>query len=225
MCQDVFNPDDEAHSVEAVTESDPSQLFSLLSAAAQSGTSSHKTMQFKCSIQGQSILILVDSGSSHSFIRSSMAQGHPELHPLCSPIKVHVADGGSLDCTHEIPLAVWAVHGYEFHSTLKVLPLANFDMILGMDWLDAFSPMKMHWAHKWMLIPYGTEQILLHGHAKDAVACSVVQLYHISSDSHSSNDSALLPEIQALVEEFASVFAEPSGLPHRRSCDHSIPLV
>jgi hypothetical protein len=40
-------------------------------------------------------------------------------------------------------MAVWSIQGYEFHSNLKVLPLASYDMILGMDWLEAFSPMKV----------------------------------------------------------------------------------
>lgn len=55
------------------------------------------------------------------------------------------------------------MQGFEFHSNLKLLPLGGFDMILGMDWLEAFSPMKVHWANKWISIPYGDRQILLQG--------------------------------------------------------------
>jgi hypothetical protein len=50
--------------------------------------------------------------------------------------------------------AEWYVQGYLFHSDLKVLALQNFDMILGMEWLERFSQMKIHWAHKWLTIPY-----------------------------------------------------------------------
>lgn len=33
------------------------------------------------------------------------------------------------------------------------------------------------------------------------------------------------PEVQLLLDEFRSIFAEPTELPPRRPCDHSIPLV
>lgn len=33
------------------------------------------------------------------------------------------------------------------------------------------------------------------------------------------------PAVQALIDEFGSLFAEPSSLPPRRPCDHTIPLV
>jgi hypothetical protein len=36
-----------------------------------------------------------------------------------------------------------------------VFPLQHFDMILGYDWLEQFSPMKIHWGAKWISIPYG----------------------------------------------------------------------
>lgn len=33
------------------------------------------------------------------------------------------------------------------------------------------------------------------------------------------------PAIQAILNEFVAIFAEPVSLPPRRSCDHTIPLV
>lgn len=42
-------------------------------------------------------------------------------------------------------------------------PLGTFDLILGMDWLEAFSPMKIHWQEKWMSITYGASSVILQG--------------------------------------------------------------
>jgi hypothetical protein len=53
--------------------------------------------------------------------------------------------------------------GYSFQSALKVPPLGSFDLIIGMDWLEAFSPMKVHWCNKWMAISYGSSTALLQG--------------------------------------------------------------
>jgi hypothetical protein len=59
---------------------------------------------------------------------------------MAKMVQVKVADGSSVPYSDEIPLAVWPVQGFTFHSNLKLLPLGGFDLILGMDWLEAFSP-------------------------------------------------------------------------------------
>ena len=98
-------------------------------------------------------------------------------------------------------------------------------MIIGMDWLEAFSPMKVHWAEKWMSIPYGSGHILLQGLSPESEKCSVLQLYQIAADSSGSSAQTMLPEVQLLLDGFSSLFAEPTELPPRRPCDHTIPLV
>jgi hypothetical protein len=43
------------------------------------------------------------------------------------------------------------------------LPLNHFDVLLGYDWMEEFSPMKVHWAEKWIDIPYATGTVVLKG--------------------------------------------------------------
>ena len=50
--------------------------------------------------------------------------------------------------------------GY-FQKNLKVLPLDCYDAIIGMDWLQAHSPMQVDWIRKWMIIPAGKQQYKL----------------------------------------------------------------
>ena len=59
--------------------------------------------------------------------------------------------------------AVWLIHDHSFSADLRVLPLQHFDLILGMDWLESFSPMKVHWKFKWMTIPYSSSSVTLQG--------------------------------------------------------------
>jgi hypothetical protein len=163
VCQDAFElpecstPD--APNPEVSEDTPAAQLFLLLSTAATSGKSAARTMQFTGSIEGHDVLILVDSGSSHSYINSSVATKLSGVRELPHSVSVQVADGSSVQCSQEIPTAVWTVQGYKFHSNLKVLPLGSYDMILGMDWLEALSPMKVHWSQKWISISYGPVQI------------------------------------------------------------------
>jgi hypothetical protein len=53
---------------------------------------------------------------------------------------------------------------YGFATDMGILPLLHFDIMLGMYWLEEFSPMKVHWKHKWMEIPYkGSTAFFLQG--------------------------------------------------------------
>lgn len=222
LCQEDFqedepepsSPDDTAH-----------QAFLLLSASAVSGNANPHTMQLRGSLAGQEVLILVDSGSSHSFLSSAIADKIPGCIPLRSPVNVKVANGDTLSCAFELPMAEWKVQGHSFHSALKIIPLATFDMIIGMDWLEAFSPMKVHWRNKWMAIPYGSTTVQLHGVSPEPEGCTLFQLFHAEAAPVSTPLDSDKSLVQSVLDEFADLFAEPSELPPRRVCDHRIPLI
>jgi hypothetical protein len=130
-------------------------LFLAISQAATTGFVAPKTVQFSGSIQHKQISILVDSGSSASFISAKLASQLSSVVPLNNVIKVQIAGGGILVCAQVIPQALWFIGDISFQSDLRVLPLSSYDMIIGMDWLERHSPMRVHWKHKWLEIPYG----------------------------------------------------------------------
>jgi hypothetical protein len=80
MCQDAFALEEGESSNQEVTDTANAQLFLLLSIAAQSSSPSNRTMQFKGLLQGHDILILTDSGSSHSFLSNTVASTVQGLH-------------------------------------------------------------------------------------------------------------------------------------------------
>lgn len=45
------------------------------------------------------------------------------------------------------------------------------------------------------------------------------------ASSSSAAQTALPPEIQSVVDSFSGLFADPTGLPPSRPCNHSIPLI
>jgi hypothetical protein len=81
------------------------------------------------------MLILLDSGSSHTFISAKLAAAlsHPGLARLQKPLVVKVASGTSLDCDSQITQAMWEIQGLQFYSDMKVIHLDHFDMVLGFD--------------------------------------------------------------------------------------------
>lgn len=74
--------------------------------------------------------------------------------------------------------------------------------------------------------PYNGSSVLLQGVLPDLPVELVVQLCFFSLSGEQQTELSLLPtEVQALVDQFAELFAEPSSLPPSRACDHEIPLI
>jgi hypothetical protein len=114
--------------------------------------------------------------------------------------------------------------GYKFNSDLQVLDLPNLDMVVGMEWLERYSPMKVHWSQKWLTIPYQDSHVTLQGLTR-VLDCAMLQLCHIQTDTAESASDQVPPAVQKILDQFHHVFSPTSVLPPRRACDHQIPLV
>jgi hypothetical protein len=186
-----------------------------------------KSMRFVGEIRGLSVLILLDSGSSISFISSSIVPHVPMLPVSCPLLLVQVANDSKLSCCAELTNAEWSIQGHRFTSTLKILDLQPFDMIIGMDWLSEHSPMWVHWADKWLSLTVGSSLAKLYGVQASDGQSALVQLCSLSHlpDTDQHIIQSLPPELQSLLDRYSSVFAVPQGLPPVRDCDHRIPLI
>jgi predicted aspartyl protease len=122
--------------------------FITLSKAATSDKHSPTTLRFLGTLRGKVILILIDSGSSHTSVSQQLASQLVGGTSMAIPIVVQVANGSKLVCDTKLLDCLWSVQGYQFHSNVKVLPLQFYDMIVGMDWLQQFSPMQIDWSKK-----------------------------------------------------------------------------
>jgi hypothetical protein len=130
-----------------------------------------------------------------------------------------------MHCTSVLKEAEWSVDEFSFTSDLKVLPLCHFDMILGMDWLEEFSPMQVQWKSKWMAIPYNGSTAILQGITPSIPDEVLVHVCNVVQSDEPSGSIPVLPEVSLLLDEFAVVFEPLSQLPPERSCDHTIPLL
>lgn len=198
-----------------------------LSQAAVEKAHNPKTMQFLGSIQGVDLLVLLDSGSSHSFVSSQVADQLQGLTLLPQVLSVQVANGSRLQCTHEMVQTTWSLGGCEFQTTLRVLPLQTYDLIVGMDWLEQYNPMWVHWADKSLIISYKGSARQLFGLQSSREQYSVIEMCHITElqEKDQTIISTLPADLQSLLSQYQSVFAVPKGLPPPRECDHHIHLL
>lgn len=117
---DIYQPEDT--NSPQVDEDSSSQLYMTLSSAAYTGSVAPKTVKFLGTVQSQQALILVDSGSTHSFISSALAESLQGLSPLPTALKVAVANGNSLHCSTQLAGCNWSTQGVTFQTDFKVIP-------------------------------------------------------------------------------------------------------
>lgn len=140
-------------------------------------------------------------------------------------LQVQMANGTLLPCSSYFPSATWYIQDYEFQSDLKVLPITSYDMILGLDWLTQFSPMKIHWGQQWVSLPYQGSVITLCGLLNIVPPGTVIQLIQLEDALPQEVSSSHPLEIQQLLHEFCDLFTIPRSLPPSRPYDHAIPLI
>jgi hypothetical protein len=80
------------------TDDDSAQLCVCLSEATMTGVDSPKSMRLVGYIQGHEMLMLIDSGSSHSFINTELTAKLDGVSPLQSILSVKVANGVPVLC-------------------------------------------------------------------------------------------------------------------------------
>jgi hypothetical protein len=99
---------------------------------------------------------------------------------MTRPIHIQVANGQLIQSSSELKQVVWSIWEQEFTSDLRVIFLHYYDLVVGMDWLEAHSPMKVGWFNKWMLINYFGSSVQLYGIQASLLELSVVEVMLIN---------------------------------------------
>lgn len=227
--------------LDAVEQQEVALAALQLSVCALAGTDGPSSIRLRACIGNQTILILIDSGSSHSFLDASLLTRigvQPTTMPV--PQTVKVANGAYMPCDKEVKNLSWWINDNEFTYDVKILELGGYDLILGMDWLEQWGEMRCQWKEKWLSFDYNGKHVKLQGLSTKELA----QLQEMSLEQvielHRENEiwaTALIttvssptvvvnpPGIQKLLQQYADVFAEPDSLPPSRAYDHAIHLV
>lgn len=219
----------------------------FLSLNALTGSPKQNAVQLRALVNNQVMLILVDSWSSHTFLSASMLQRLNIPTTSMAPLSVKVANGEIIQCTEEVPTLQWWIQGHTFSSNTKVIPLGAYDLILGMDWLEAHNPMTCDWVNKWIQFEHQRQLITLQGvlpsKQEEITEISGKQLQKLSKgndiwatavlspviDDTNKQEQYLLNGIPMIIKElihkFDPLFQSPTELPPSRVYDHPISLL
>jgi hypothetical protein len=228
----------------AIEDTLPEQ-FCQLSLNAISSSDYNNCIRLKTKVQDKVMLILVDSGSSHSFISSTFVQltGLPTVN--IPPKKVKLANGEWSVTDKVVSNLRWYCQGQTLTSTMIVLDMQPYDAIPGFDWLQRHSPMNCVWANKILNFVEDDRQVTLHGlqqPQQEFSAISATKVYSSfkgndvwafvlmdyvpgTSVSNDATEASTPTTITKLLGSYPDVFNDPKQLPPQRSYDHSIPLL
>lgn len=209
-----------------------------LSLNALAGTDEGEALKVKALVHNKTMLILIDSVSTHSFVSSSFLS-EVGLQPIpTSPKQVKLANWDMLITDQWVPQFAWSSNGHTLQSDMKVLELRVYDAILGYNWLAQHSLMMCHWDQRMVEFEHQGKQIKLVGvpqHTKQIHNAFISQVLKWSQGNElwamavvetvqQPNPSSPDHELQQVLKEFAEVFQSPNKLPPKRFYDHQIPL-
>lgn len=194
--------------------------------------------------------ILIDGGSTHSFIDDKTA-----IHLKCEltktpPMKVLVANGNQLISQYECNKFSWQIGNHHFQTSVKTLPMGSYDLVLGVDWLGSLGPVTFDFKQLQMQFQHQGQVITLQGNQKPGKprlqqmtvaqfvrSCQrqehglmflldVVEKPTGSLLSQQMIEGAEMSKecikFQGLLEEYDDIFQTPTGLPPQRDIEHSI---
>jgi len=219
-------------------EDSMSEEFEQLSLNALAGTAHGDALQLRSLVANKVMLVLIDSGSSHSFVSSSFLQT-VGIQPIDAPPKnVKMANGQVLLSNKMVPHMEWWCQGHTLTADMRVLDLSVYDAILGYDWLKTRSPMICQWDKKIIEFEENGHKVTLKGiqpvqHTISCISaasliksCKGNDIWAFAVLSAEPSTPPELPsEIATLLQEYADVFAKPTTLPPSRVYDHTIPLL
>jgi hypothetical protein len=106
---DICHNEEYSEDSQPEEDSTDAQVLLVVSLAALNGQTTASTMQFQGTIQGLPVKILLDSGSSHTFVSLTLSSKLTGQSPLSVPLCVKIADGQVLDCSTNFLQLEWSV--------------------------------------------------------------------------------------------------------------------
>ena len=101
-----------------------------ISIAAITGIAQPQTLKLKGYIKKQSVIVMVDLGSTHNFVDVNVAKRLNIFTYLIANLKVMVADGKRIDGVGKCHKVKLQLSDYAMESSFHTIPLGGVDVVL-----------------------------------------------------------------------------------------------
>ena len=107
---------------------------------ALKGLTNSKIMKVEGRVEDSRLMMLIESGSTHSFLDEGTAKRLKCPLIQTQPLLVTVANGSKVISKLACVGFFWEMQGERFEANLRLLKLGGFDVVLGVDWMKQVSP-------------------------------------------------------------------------------------
>lgn len=129
------------------------------------GITSPKTFKLRGEVNRISVVVMIDWGATHDFIAMQVVQ---ELGVNCTNSKnfgVSLGTGETVQSQGECQSVVLQLHGLTIVENFMPIKLGNFDLNMGLQWLEKLGTMMTYWKSQTIKFRMGDEMVTLKGDA------------------------------------------------------------
>ncbi|KAJ4780034.1 polyprotein [Rhynchospora pubera] len=236
--------DDSHQFIEWVTDASIEDSFykeeAVITMCADPQPQKFHTLRFKGMFDQVPICILIDTGSTHSFINPSLVDTTKWQVIHTNPLHVRIANGAAMATCTKCDELTFTLQNHELTGAVRLLNIQGYDLILGMDWLSLHGPMTIDWNSGQVQLYEGEQKLtfkvqteVAEVHFCQGELCTLTEskkgsLLMIAHIFHVTEDTTNFPPVhsllQPILQQFAHVFQEPTSIPPVRAIDHQIPL-
>ncbi|XP_075078424.1 uncharacterized protein LOC142164334 [Nicotiana tabacum] len=194
-----------------------------ISLQALNGTKGYRTLKIQGLSEQNPINVLIDCGSTHSFINEKAAKRIGCIISQIHPRDISVADGRIIQYVKGSKNFKWLMQGVLFQNNFLVLPIGSCDVVLGIQWLCKLGDIKgIYPSFKTV------DAKALHNISVDTAQIFMIEVCSatMSPVTNSQEQEDIPVPIQILLIEYNILSQEPKHLsPSRGVLDHHIALI
>lgn len=209
-----------------------------LAFSALSGEGSPTTMRLIGTTGAQNINILIDTGSTMSFLSEATATALGCSLETVKPLLIKVANGQKMISSKRVSGFQWNMQQHQFTYAPRILATEGCDLSLGGDWLKSCTPVELDYDKMTFTVTSKGKRVKIQaiaqvGHCQMISGSSLYQPFHqdyVDSIDEvywikcKENYDVAPTTLDSLFAEYQDIFAETKGLPPGRGVEHQILL-
>jgi hypothetical protein len=199
----VEEPDD-FEDVAPTTPGAAGQDPPVISLAAIAGIRTEDTMQVYVQIGNEQFIALLDSGSTHNFVREDVARRVGLQFTPCPGAGVMIANGDRVACRGLARDVGIRIADEVFSVDCYSIPLDKWDMVLGVTFLRTLGPILWDFDDLCMAFTRGDRRVFWRGIGSTRQDVQSTRRLNVIRNEQ--------PLLDTLLQSFEDVFAMPQGL-------------
>ncbi|XP_052171653.1 uncharacterized protein LOC127787633 [Diospyros lotus] len=145
-----------------------------ISLHAIKGMTGSKIIKVEGRAQDSTLMVLIDSGSTHSFIDEGIARKLKCELSNTQPLAVTVANGSKVLSRSACLGFCWMMQGETFKTDLRLLKLRGCHIMLGVDWMKDVSPINFDFNKMEVTMEKDGRRVTLQGNVESGI-CKMIK--------------------------------------------------